>query len=314
MFYTRTGVPVKLVCLESPHADPVRLHRRARARRAAAAAGRGRPRRWRCRRLRRPPSILPVVEERGFEAFPAEPRGKPPQRIPLQELDTRAGGARLPRRLRRPARAPAGAADRSALRRLAAGRRRLRRDRLRGDGRRREGGASRTRASSTIAAGTLRTAAADRRAARPPPRGAQVAAGSGAHVSLAVPRPRTVPAELPRPCVPAAATARCFRPFDSLPSATTGGRWSTSRSAPSSTSSRGTSSRASLTGLQELPVEVVATVGAEIDRRSSGHCRRTSASSGSCPSPTSWHAAAPSSRTAARAASSARSRTACRRC
>ena len=33
------------------------------------------------------PSILPVVEERGFEAFPAEPPGKPPQRIPLQELD-----------------------------------------------------------------------------------------------------------------------------------------------------------------------------------------------------------------------------------
>jgi len=33
------------------------------------------------------PSILPVVEERGFEAFPAEPPRKPPQRIPLQELD-----------------------------------------------------------------------------------------------------------------------------------------------------------------------------------------------------------------------------------
>lgn len=31
--------------------------------------------------------MLPVVRELDFEAFAAEPPGKPPERIPLQELD-----------------------------------------------------------------------------------------------------------------------------------------------------------------------------------------------------------------------------------
>ena len=48
------------------------------------------------------PSILPVVEERGFEAFPAEPPRKPPQRIPLGvELLERDPLRRLPGRLGR---------------------------------------------------------------------------------------------------------------------------------------------------------------------------------------------------------------------
>ena len=33
------------------------------------------------------PSILPAVEELGFEAYPTEPARKPPERIPLQPLD-----------------------------------------------------------------------------------------------------------------------------------------------------------------------------------------------------------------------------------
>ena len=86
MFYTRTGVPVN--CVRSFCADPLRLHRRARPRRAAAAA---RPRPPQPPATRSPsgagPSILPAVEELGFEAHPTEPARKPPQRVPLQPLD-----------------------------------------------------------------------------------------------------------------------------------------------------------------------------------------------------------------------------------
>ena len=212
----------------------------------------------RCCRRRRPPappampspsrgrpSILPVVEGRGFEAFPAEPPGSRRSGSRCQELD--------PEREARDFRD--GFADRLAHQSaplVAALCDDWRPDVVVCD--ETDFGAMVAAESLgvpyasvvTIAAGTFARPELIAEPLGRAPRGARAAARSGARVSLAAPRPRAVPAELPRSRVPAAADRSLLPPVRPAARAPRRRRRrSTSRSAPSSTSSRAISSRAS---------------------------------------------------------------------
>ena len=210
------------------------------------------------------PSILPVVEERGFEAFPAEPRRKPPRRIPLQELD--------PEREQRDFRD--GFADRLAHQRaplVAALCEEWRPDVVVCD--ETDFGAMVAAEKVGLPYASVVTIAAGR-FARPeliaePIGRLRAEHGLSPDPELAFLSRHLVLAPFPPsyrdPASPLPPTARAFRPFDPLPErhAATPTVYFTLGTVFNLES--GDLFMRVLTGLQELPVEVVATVGAEID-------------------------------------------------
>ena len=210
------------------------------------------------------PSILTVVEERGFEAFPAEPPRKPPQRIPLQELD--------PEREARDFRD--GFADRLAHQRaplVAALCEEWRPDVVVCD--ETDFGAMVAAESMSVPYASVVTIAAGT-FARPeliaePLGRLRAEHGLQPDPALAFLSRHLVLAPFPPsyrdPASPLPPTARCFRPFDPPPerhdeTTTVYFTLGTVFNLES-----GDLFMRVLTGLQELPVEVVATVGAEID-------------------------------------------------